>query len=156
MKTEQLLHIELEFREGSSDKVYRAGIEELDGEAEIRWPEGLETVESRRGWRLRLAARNWNIFSRAAAVLGRHDADRLVDAGHFVIPFDSAFGACIAAKESVLAHGFESIFHDEVALIGDPGLALCIGIRAQRDQSGHVKNIVLGRDAIDVVGANEL
>jgi len=31
MKTEQLLHIELEFREGSSDKVYRAGIEEADG-----------------------------------------------------------------------------------------------------------------------------
>jgi bifunctional non-homologous end joining protein LigD len=31
MKTEQLSHIELEFREGSSDKVYRAGIEEADG-----------------------------------------------------------------------------------------------------------------------------
>lgn len=31
MKTEQLSHIELGFREGSSDKVYRAGIEEADG-----------------------------------------------------------------------------------------------------------------------------
>ena len=31
MKTEQLSHIELEFREGSSDKVYRAAIEEADG-----------------------------------------------------------------------------------------------------------------------------
>ena len=31
MKTEQLSHIELEFHEGASDKVYRAGIEEADG-----------------------------------------------------------------------------------------------------------------------------
>ena len=31
MKTEQLSHIELAFREGSSDKVYRAGIEEAHG-----------------------------------------------------------------------------------------------------------------------------
>ncbi len=31
MNTEQLSHIELEFREGSSDKVYRAAIEKADG-----------------------------------------------------------------------------------------------------------------------------
>lgn len=31
MNMEQLSHIELEFREGSSDKVYRAGIEKADG-----------------------------------------------------------------------------------------------------------------------------
>jgi len=31
MNTEQLSHIDLEFREGSSDKVYRAGIEKADG-----------------------------------------------------------------------------------------------------------------------------
>ena len=30
MNTEQLSHIDLEFREGSSDKVYRAGIEKMD------------------------------------------------------------------------------------------------------------------------------
>lgn len=40
-------------------------VEELEGNPEIRWPEDLETVEARRDWRLRLAARNWNIFSRA-------------------------------------------------------------------------------------------
>ena len=40
-------------------------IEELDGAAQIRWPDGLETVEARREWRVRLARRNWNIFSRA-------------------------------------------------------------------------------------------
>ena len=32
---------------------------------QIHWPEGLETIESRRDWRVRLAGRNWNIFSRA-------------------------------------------------------------------------------------------
>src|ERR1039458_4575946 len=31
MKTEQLPHIHLEYREGTSDKVYRASIEETDG-----------------------------------------------------------------------------------------------------------------------------
>lgn len=41
------------------------GIEDLETAAEIRWPEGLDTIERRRDWRLRLAGRNWNIFSRA-------------------------------------------------------------------------------------------
>jgi hypothetical protein len=40
-------------------------IEALEGVAEVSWPEGLESVEARRGWRVRLAGRNWNIFSRA-------------------------------------------------------------------------------------------
>ncbi len=40
-------------------------IEALEGNPEIRWPEELETPEARRDWRLRLAGRNWNIFSRA-------------------------------------------------------------------------------------------
>lgn len=39
-------------------------IEALDGDTEIVWPPGLESVEERRGWRLRLARKNWNIFSR--------------------------------------------------------------------------------------------
>jgi len=36
----------------------------IDGDAEIRWPPELESVEARRDWRLRLACKNWNIFSR--------------------------------------------------------------------------------------------
>jgi hypothetical protein len=40
-------------------------IEELETNSEVRWPDGLDTVESRRDWRLKLAGRNWNIFSRA-------------------------------------------------------------------------------------------
>ncbi len=40
-------------------------IEALECAAEVCWPEGLETVERRRDWRVRLAGRNWNIFSRA-------------------------------------------------------------------------------------------
>jgi hypothetical protein len=40
-------------------------IEALDGDPEVRWPERLETLEARRDWRLKLAGRNWNIFSRA-------------------------------------------------------------------------------------------
>lgn len=40
-------------------------LEERDADKSIRWPQGLETLEARRGWRLKLAARNWNIFSRA-------------------------------------------------------------------------------------------
>lgn len=40
-------------------------IEELERAAGVCWPEGLETVERRRDWRVRLAGRNWNIFSRA-------------------------------------------------------------------------------------------
>ena len=49
-------------------KVYRAamlrGLEEIDGDRRVRWPEGLETIEARRDWRLRLARRSWNIYSR--------------------------------------------------------------------------------------------
>jgi hypothetical protein len=40
-------------------------IEALECAAEVCWPKGLESVESRRDWRVRLAGRNWNIFSRA-------------------------------------------------------------------------------------------
>lgn len=40
-------------------------IEELESRRDISWPEKLATVESRRDWRLKLAGRNWNIFSRA-------------------------------------------------------------------------------------------
>jgi hypothetical protein len=40
-------------------------IEELETDRDIRWPDGLDTVEARRDWRLKLAGRNWNIFSRA-------------------------------------------------------------------------------------------
>ena len=40
-------------------------IEALECAAEVQWPEGLETLEARSDWRVRLAGRNWNIFSRA-------------------------------------------------------------------------------------------
>lgn len=40
-------------------------IEELEMSRDINWPEQLSSVESRRDWRLKLACRNWNIFSRA-------------------------------------------------------------------------------------------
>lgn len=40
-------------------------IGELEGREDVSWPEELASIESRRGWRLRLAGRNWNIFSRA-------------------------------------------------------------------------------------------
>jgi len=50
-------------------RVYRAillrRIEALEGLPDVNWPAGLETLESRRDWRLNLAGRNWNIFSRA-------------------------------------------------------------------------------------------
>ncbi len=39
-------------------------IEEVDGEKEIVWPEGLTSLEQRRDWRLGLARAGWNIFSR--------------------------------------------------------------------------------------------
>jgi hypothetical protein len=39
-------------------------IEALEGSREVNWPAGLESLEARRDWRLRLAGRNWNIFSR--------------------------------------------------------------------------------------------
>ena len=40
-------------------------LEELEADPQIRWPERLDTLEGRRDWRLTLAGRNWNIFSRA-------------------------------------------------------------------------------------------
>ena len=40
-------------------------IEVLECAPQARWPEGLETLEARRDWRVKLAGRNWNIFSRA-------------------------------------------------------------------------------------------
>lgn len=50
-------------------KVFRAillrRIEALECDPGVRWPERLETLEARRDWRLKLAGRNWNIFSRA-------------------------------------------------------------------------------------------
>lgn len=40
-------------------------IEALEGESDVKWPEELKSVEARRDWRLRLAGRNWNIFTKA-------------------------------------------------------------------------------------------
>ena len=40
-------------------------IEELESCDDICWPEQQQTLEARRDWRLKLAGRNWNIFSRA-------------------------------------------------------------------------------------------
>lgn len=52
----------------SMSKVFRAillrRLEALDGRREIDWPEDCDTVEGRRAWRVRLAGRHWNIFSR--------------------------------------------------------------------------------------------
>jgi hypothetical protein len=52
----------------SMSRVFRAimlrRLEELEGRRDVIWPEGLETLEARRDWRVRLAGRHWNIFSR--------------------------------------------------------------------------------------------
>lgn len=40
-------------------------IEALEAETELCWPEGIESLEARRDWRLKLATKGWNIFSRA-------------------------------------------------------------------------------------------
>jgi Putative transposase/Transposase zinc-binding domain len=40
-------------------------IEALESAPEVRWPVELESIEARRTWRVKLAGRNWNIFSRA-------------------------------------------------------------------------------------------
>ena len=45
--------------------IFLRRLEELEGCGEVRWPPELETLEARRDWRLKLAGRNWNIFSRA-------------------------------------------------------------------------------------------
>ncbi len=39
-------------------------LEELDADSGIEWPEGLESVEARRDWRLSLARARWVIFNR--------------------------------------------------------------------------------------------
>jgi hypothetical protein len=39
-------------------------IEALDTSREVRWPAGLAALEERRDWRLKLAAKSWNVFSR--------------------------------------------------------------------------------------------
>jgi hypothetical protein len=53
----------------SMSRVFRAillrRLEERDGDAKIHWPQPLQSVEARRDWRVKLAGRNWNIFSRA-------------------------------------------------------------------------------------------
>lgn len=53
----------------SMSRVYGAillrHLEELEGNTKIQWPQGLETIEQRRDWRVKMAGRNWNIFSRA-------------------------------------------------------------------------------------------
>jgi len=50
-------------------KVFRAimlrCIEDLDKKSDVNWPQGLASIEARRDYRLKLAGRNWNIFSRA-------------------------------------------------------------------------------------------
>jgi hypothetical protein len=45
--------------------IFLRRIEALESNRDVRWPEALQTVEARRDWRLKLAGRNWNIFSRA-------------------------------------------------------------------------------------------
>lgn len=39
-------------------------LEDLECDGTVQWPQGLATLEARRAWRVRLAGRNWNIFSR--------------------------------------------------------------------------------------------
>lgn len=45
--------------------IFLRRLETLESRRDIRWPEGLDTLEARREWRVRLAGRHWNIFSRA-------------------------------------------------------------------------------------------
>lgn len=49
-------------------KVFRAimlrRIEALDANRGICWPQEIDTLESRRDWRLKLATKGWNVFSR--------------------------------------------------------------------------------------------
>lgn len=39
-------------------------IERLEGQRDIDWPDEIQTVEQRRDWRLVLATKGWNVFSR--------------------------------------------------------------------------------------------
>jgi hypothetical protein len=49
-------------------KVFRAvmlrRIEALDASRKVVWPDGLAALEDRRDWRLKLATKGWNVFSR--------------------------------------------------------------------------------------------
>jgi len=49
-------------------KVFRAiflrELEAIDSDPGVKWPERLDTMEARRSWRVDLAGRNWNVFSR--------------------------------------------------------------------------------------------
>ena len=40
-------------------------IEALEAAAEVHWPTVIESLEARRDWRLSLATKGWNVFSRA-------------------------------------------------------------------------------------------
>jgi hypothetical protein len=52
----------------SMSRVFRSislrKLEALDSDPGVTWPEELDTMEKRRSWRVNLAARNWNIFTR--------------------------------------------------------------------------------------------
>ena len=45
--------------------IFLRALEQLDANPDVRWPKSLDTMEKRRSWRVNLAARNWNIFTRA-------------------------------------------------------------------------------------------
>ena len=63
MRPDYLFHV------GSMSKVFGAiflrELEALDANPDVKWPGALDTLEKRRSWRVDLAARNWNIFTRA-------------------------------------------------------------------------------------------
>jgi hypothetical protein len=44
--------------------IFLRKLEEIDADPDVRWPAMLDTAEARRGWRVRMASRNWNIFIR--------------------------------------------------------------------------------------------
>lgn len=45
--------------------IFLRRLEALEGNEEIKWPKELATTEARKNWRVKMSARNWNIFSRA-------------------------------------------------------------------------------------------
>ena len=44
--------------------IFLRALEQLDADPDVSWPESLDTMEKRRTWRVDLAARNWNIFTK--------------------------------------------------------------------------------------------
>jgi hypothetical protein len=44
--------------------IFLRELEAIDGDPGVKWPEQLDTMEARRSWRVDLAGRNWNVFSR--------------------------------------------------------------------------------------------